>query len=355
MLTKRLEFRLQMRIGMAANVISGAVAILMAHGGYGIWSLAGQTITATTASTLLVWNLTRWRPAMTFSLKAGRQLFGFGGYLLASSLLDVFYTRLSSLLIGKLYGPRELGFYNRADGTKQLPAGALTGILSRVAFPIFCGAANDAQQLRRGVRLALRGMMLVNVPMMLGLAAVAEPFTVTLFGAQWRATAPILQILCLGGVMWPLHVINLTALIAQGHSDLFLRLEIVKKALGFSLLAVGTMWGVIGIAWSTVAVGLLAFIVNAYYTGRLLNYGAWRQTKDFFPVIGLSAPIAFAVSRFESLLDLQPVLGLCLAVVVGTAAFLAAAKLFRLSAFDDAITLLRVLWQGLVRSREVAI
>src|SRR5205823_5471786 len=108
---------------------------------------------------------TPWRPAMTFSLHAGRNLFGFGGYLLASSLLDVVYNRLSSLLIGKLYGPRELGFYNRADGSKQLPAGALTAILSRVAFPIFCAASHDPQQLRRGVRLALRGMMLVNVPM----------------------------------------------------------------------------------------------------------------------------------------------------------------------------------------------
>lgn len=341
LLTKRLDFRTQMKVGSITTVTSGAVAVYLAWRGYGIWALAAQTLVATVVTTALLWVFNRWRPALVFSRASSRRLFGFGGYLLASSLLDIIYNRVNTLLIGKFYGVRELGFYNRADGTKQLPVGVLTGILARVAFPIFSAATHDKAQLRRGVQLALRGMMLINVPMMLGLVAVAEPLVLTLFGAQWLPSVPIMQVLCLGGVLWPLHVINLNVLMAQGYSDLFFRLEVAKKLLGTGLLAVGCYYGVMGIAWSQVVFGVLAFAMNAHYTKRHLDYGTVAQMRDFLPTVAIALPMAVVLYWLGTRLGMTPAMQLISLTALGALIFLVLAWVFRVAALHDALDLLR--------------
>jgi O-antigen/teichoic acid export membrane protein len=342
LLVKNLEFRTQMKIGAIAAVLSGAVAVAMAWKGFGVWALAAQVLSSTIVTTVLLWVCHPWRPAATFSLASARRLFGFGGYLLASGLLDIIYTRGYTVLIGKLYSIRDLGFYNRADGTKQLPVGILTGVVGRVAFPIFSAAADDAARLRQGVRLAVRGMMLVNVPMMLGLAAVARPLVLTLLGPQWLPAVPMLQVLCLAGVFWPLHVINLNVLMAQGHSRLFFRLEVVKKLLGLVLLLAGALFGVMGIAWSQVVFGGVGFTINAYYTSRHLGYGAVEQTRDTLPVIAIALPMAAGVYWAGDLAaGLSPIAALLWQTVLGAVFFLGAGWVSRLAALQDALHLIR--------------
>lgn len=339
LLTKRLDFRTQLKIGAWSTVISGAVAVMMAWYGLGVWALVAHTLVATTVTTLLLWCLNSWRPLAVVSLESVRRLFAFGGYMMASGLLDVAYSRLYTILIGKFFGVRELGFYSRADSTQQLPTGVLTGILSRVAFPIFSSAANDPERLRRGTRLAVRGMMLINVPMMLGLAVVAEPLIVTLFGAQWLPAAPILEVLCIAGVFWPLHVINLSVLMAQGHSSLFFRIELVKKLLGIGLLFLGSLHGVMGIAWSQVIIGAIAFFINAYYTRRYLQYGPLAQIKDFAPALASTLPMVGVVYWLGIQLMLAPALELLAMTALGGFVFLALAWVGRIAALRDVVTL----------------
>ena len=341
LLTKRLEFRSQMKIGLVATVLSGAVAIWMASAGFGLWALAAQTLLASICTTVMLWWISGWRPHRVFSLASARRLFGFGSYLLASSLLDIFYTRLYSVLIGKQFGARDLGFYNRADGTKQLPVGVLTGILSRVALPVFSAVSDDQDKLRRGVRMSLMGMMLINVPMMLGLAAVAEVLIIALLGEQWLPAAAILQVLALAGVFWPLHVINLNVLLAQGHSRLFFRLEVIKKVLGISLLLLGTLFGLMGIAWSTVLFGALAFLINAHYTKRFLEYGALQQTRDFLPALTASL-VMFGIVRLISVTWVtHPLTELTALITLGAATFIGLAHVFRIESYRDAVVTLR--------------
>jgi teichuronic acid exporter len=339
LLTKRLDFRTQMKVAAFATVISGVFAIVMAWRGFGVWALAAQTLVATSVTTGLLWFFNRWRPALVFSRASARRLFGFGGYMLAAGLLGTAYDRVYTLLIGKFYGVRELGFYSRADSTKQVPVGMLSGILARVAFPIFSAAAHDKAQLRRGVRLAVRGAMVLNVPMMLGLAAVAEPLVLTLFGARWLPAVRVTQVLCLGGVFWPLHVINLNVLMAQGHSHLFFRLEIVKKLLGVALLMAGTFYGVMGIAWSQVAFGVLAFAINAHYTKRHLDYGTFAQVRDFLPMIAIALPMALGVHWVGKQLRMAPALALVGLTALGGLIFFSFGWVCRLTALHDAIDL----------------
>jgi O-antigen/teichoic acid export membrane protein len=284
----------------------------------------------------MLWAFNTWRPVHELSLTSARRLFGFGSYLLMSGLLDVAYNRIYTLLIGKLYGVRELGFYNRADSTKQMPVGVLTGILSRVALPIFSTASGDKEKLRRGMRHALRGMMLINVPMMLGLMATAEPLVHTLFGEQWLSSVPPLQVLALAGLLWPLHVINLNVLMAQGHSRLFFKLEVVKKLVGTVLLLIGAACGVMGIAWSQVVFGVVAFGINAHYTRIHLNYSAWQQIQDFLPALLISVVMAFLVYGLGRLLPWNAGLELMAQVLTGVALFVVGCTIFRIQAYRDA-------------------
>jgi teichuronic acid exporter len=341
LLTKRLDFKTPMKISAIAATISGGLGIVLAWEGYGVWALAVQTLSATLLTTALLWIFNKWRPAFEFSLVSARRFFRFGGYLLMSAILDVAYNRIYTLLIGKFFGVRELGFYNRADGIKQLPVGALTGILSRVALPIFSAAADDKERLRRGVRYALRGMMLINAPMMLGVMATAEPLVHILFGPKWLPAVPILQVLCLGSIMWPLHVINLNVLTAQGHSHLFFRLEVIKKLLGTVLLIGGTAYGVMGIAWSQVIFGFLAFVINAHYTRIHIAYGAWQQVMDFLPSLLLSAVMAAMVYWLGENLALPIVAIFLMQIAAGVIIFLLGCHVLQFSAYLEAITVMK--------------
>ena len=341
LLTKRLDFRTHAKIGGVSTLAGAAVAIAMAWLEYGVWALAAQTLVTTTVSTALLWMFGGWRPRLVFSGRSARKLFGFGSYMFASGLLDVAYNRIYSLLIGKFHGVRDLGFFTRADSTVTLASGVLTGILGRVTFPLFSAAAADPAQLRRGVRVALRGMMLVNVPLMLGMAAAAEPLVATVYGAQWLPCVPMLQVLCLAGLFWPLHVINLNVLMAQGHSNLFFRLEVIKKVLGTVLLLVGATYGVMGIAWSRVVWGAVAFLINAYFSRRFLDYGAGAQTRDFAAVLAVATGMAAGVYFVSRVMDAAAPLKLAMLLALGIIIFFGVARLCKLSHVAEVVNLLR--------------
>ncbi|MFN0063713.1 MAG: lipopolysaccharide biosynthesis protein [Myxococcaceae bacterium] len=339
LLRKRLAFREQMWVSVTASAASGGVAVFLALRGFGVWALATQILLATVMTMLLQWRVSRWTPLFVFRVASLRRLFRFGGYLLVSSLLDGAYTRGYAVLLGKWYGARELGLYNRADGTQQLPVGVLGLVLSRVAFPVFSEAAGDVQRLRRGVQLAVRGVMLLNVPLMLGLVVTAEPLVVTLFGEVWKPCVPVLQILALSGVLWPLHVINLNVLLGQGHSRLFFRLEVIKKLLGTALLVLASFWGVLGIAWSQVALGVLGFLINATYTKQKLGYGALAQFLDFAPTLLLSVLMAAVVKWLSLHLASPAPVRLALLVVAGAMLFGGLAWIMRLRALRESVGL----------------
>jgi len=341
LISKQLDFRRLFLVGAVATIASGSLAVTLAWQGHGIWALAGQYVTTTAVSTVMLWILSGWRPQLVFNARSARRLFGFGGYMLASNLLDTAFSRVYTLLIGRWYGVRELGFYQRADTTQQVPATVLSSIASRVALPLFSQAVDDKEQLRRGLRLALRGLMLINAPMMLGLAALAEPLLEAVFGAIWLPAAPILQVLCLAGLFWPVHVLNLTVLAAQGHARIFFRLEVIKQALGLAFILVGALNGVLGVAWAMVAAGLVSVLVNTFYTQRHLGYGLVAQTVDLVPTLAVSTVMGLAVTLIARSWEAQPMIELLALSGLGAVGFIALAGVLRLAALQDVVMLLR--------------
>jgi O-antigen/teichoic acid export membrane protein len=350
LLTKALNFRRQCIISLAAQFVSGAVAVLLAWRQYGVWSLGVQTLLATIIGTTLLWVSSSWRPRWVFSITAIRSLFRFGSFLLLSGLLDTLFNRLTSLVIGKFYSAKDLGYYSRADGTRLMPGNLISSIIGRVAFPVFAAAKEDKALLKAGLRKAITMAMMLNIPLMLGMAVTARPLVVVLFGDKWLPSVPYLQILSLAGVLWPLHVLNLNVLAAQGHSNLFFRLEVIKKVYGILLIGTACFFGIVTIAWSLVLTGIFSFCVNAYYSGRLLGYGTLRQIADLLPYAG-AALIMTACSWAAHFLPFtSPVWLLTAQVLVGAAVYGILCAVWRLAAFVDAWRLVRpVLTMHLLR------
>ncbi len=340
--SKHLDFKTPLKIATATTLVSAAIGIYLAWKGCQIWALVAQSMAAAILQTVLIWTLSSWRPALTFSPASFRTLFRYSGYLFLSSLLDSVYQRCYTLIIGKIYGVRDLGIYNRADATKQLPTSVLTGILSKVAFPLFSQAAGDLPQLRRGFRLSIRAVMFLNIPIMLGVAVVSEPLILTLFGPVWASAVPLLQILAIGSVLWPLHVLNLSVLKALGHSNKFFKVELIKKSVGLTLVVIGSLYGMQGMALAVVISSVFSFTFNAYYNGKLLDYGAWRQIVDFSPALLCGCLMAVVVITTARFLHFAPLLQLLTLTSIGAASYFVFASLFRVTELSDAIRLTRI-------------
>jgi O-antigen/teichoic acid export membrane protein len=288
LLTRSLDFRSQFKAGFLALLISGSFAVMMAAAGYGVWSLVAQTLVFTTVFTALVWGLCSWRPRAAFNARSLRSLASFGSPLLLSGLLNVLFDRLHMAVIGKSFSAIQLGYYTRAYSTQQFPSGLLSTIVGRVMLPVFSEMSGDIAVLRQNVRNALVSMMLIILPMMFGLAVVARPMVLVLFGDKWLPCVPYLRWLCLASACWPIHVINLNVTMAVGRSDLFLRLEIVKKILiGVGIICTFQI-SVLAMVWATVIVSMLAAVVNSHYSERLIQYGFRKQLVDLAPYIAAS-------------------------------------------------------------------
>lgn len=340
LLSKRLEFRLQAKAGGVSAVVSGAVAIGMAFAGFGVWALAVQTVLMSLLTTGLLWRFNAWRPAFVMRRASLEKLLGFGVYQLANALMEMAYSRLYMVLIGKLFGARDLGFYATADTTRQLPTGFLGGLITRVALPMFSRANGDVGLYRRGVQLGIRMMMLVNAPLIATMVVLARPLVEALFGRQWLAAVPLLQVMALAMLFYPLHAINLQALMAQGHARLMFRLEVVKKLLGVALLVAGVQFGMRGLVWSQVVHSCMALGINAYFTRRWFGYGALDQLMDAMPSL-LSAACAACVAGYVLHEWRMPLpWGLLLPLATGAVVYLALIAVVGRGTWHDAKALL---------------
>jgi O-antigen/teichoic acid export membrane protein len=327
LLAKQIDFKTQLKVTLIATFVSGAIGVAMAYHGYGVWSLVAQSVCSNLVRTLMLWVFTKWRPSLVFSFVSLREMFAFGSRLLASGLLDTFFNNIYLVVIGRLFSPGSLGFYARAQSLQQLPVSNISIIVSRVSFPVFSSVQNDKPRLKRGVRQALSMLVLINFPMMIGLAVVAKPLVLVLLTAKWLPCVPYLQLLCMVGILYPLHVINLNALTAQGRSDLFFRLEIMKKTLVVGAIAVTCQFGISAMIYGQILSSFLAYFLNAYYTGKILEYPAIEQIYDLLPSLCLSGVMGicvlgvgqFGISSPAYLLMCQILIGL---IVYGCLCFL---------------------------------
>jgi len=301
LLTVKIDFKTQAKASLTAAVFSGAVGISMAYTGFGVWSIVWFQISNLVVNMSMLWVLSHWRPTLTYSWQSFRELFGFGSKLALSGIINTLYNNIYLLVIGKVFKASDLGYYTRAHQFAEFPSSNLTIILQRVTYPVLCTIQNDDERLREVYRRFLRLSAFVIFPLMMGLAALARPFVLFFLKEQWLFAATLLQIICFSMVWYPIHAINLNLLQVKGRSDLFLKLEIWKKAIGVAILCATIPFGIVAMCFGAVAGNIISLVINTHYTGKLIGVGFFRQMCDIFPTLLYSfsmGAIVWISSRF---------------------------------------------------------
>jgi O-antigen/teichoic acid export membrane protein len=340
-LTRKVDFKIQMKISLIATVLSGIIGITMAYEGFGVWSLVAQSLSINLFRTILLWLFYRWRPALRFSVSSLRAMFAFGSKLLLSGLLDRFFQNIYLLVIGKVFTPAALGFYSRANRLQQLPVQNIQSSVSRVTFPVFSSIQEDKPRLKQGVRKALMTLAMVNFPMMIGLAIIAKPLVLVLLTDKWLPCVLYLQLFCAIGMLYPLHTINLNVLKAQGHSDLFLKVEIFKKVLIVVAILITYRWGIPSLITGQIVTSVISYLLNTYYTGKLINYPIKEQIFDLAPYFGTTTVMAIGVYSFQWLPFPNVLVMLIIQVVSGIGLYIVLCRLCRLTAFMDGVAIVK--------------
>jgi O-antigen/teichoic acid export membrane protein len=334
LLTVRLDFRARTMAQMVASLVSGFVAIVLALRGWGVWSLVWQQMIAAALRTFCLWRFCHWRPRGSISRASFQRLGRFGGFMLLISLLDSAYQQMQSLLIGRLFDTRSLGFYSLAQNARQAPLSLMGGVLTRVGLPVFSSLAEHPGRLLEALRPMLRVSMFVFVPCMVGIAILAKPLIEMVYGIKWLSAAPILSVLAVAGSLWPFHILNLEAIKAQGKSNLLFRLAVVKISLAICCVVAASPWGPMGIAWATLAASLINAAINTYYSRKLLDYGLMMQVREQIPTFMLAA-LAAATGWFILHWSPPRAPSFILSIAASVSIYLGLGSLFRVQALFD--------------------
>lgn len=329
LLTVELDFKTQAKASLIGALLSGVTGIWMAYNGYGVWSIAVQQIVNLGVVTLALWILSHWKPAWSYSWKSFRELFGFGSKLMLSGLLNTAFENIYLIVIGKVYKAADLGYFTRAQNFSSLISANTTGILQRVTYPVLCSIQNDDDRLRDAYRKLLRLAAFIIFPLLVGLGAVGRPLILTLLTDKWLFSATLLIPLCLSGMWYPVHAINLNLLQVKGRSDLFLRLEVIKKLVAVCVLCITIPMGLLPMCWGMVLTSIIALIINTHYTGKLIGLGFFKQMKDLLPSLILSLIMGVAVYTTMHYISVSPIVDLLIGFFEAIAIYAGCSILFR--------------------------
>lgn len=339
--TININFKTQAKATLIGAISSGIVGIWMAYHGFGVWAIVTQQLTNLGLVTLCLWLFSKWRPILAFSKSSFKELFGFGSKLLASGLLNTIYNNLYLIVIGKFFRASDLGYYTRAHQFANFASSNIAGILQRVSYPVLCTIQDDDMRLTNVYRRLLRISAYIIFPLMMIIAAIAQPMVITILTEKWIFAATLLVPLCFSQMWFPIHAINLNLLQVKGRSDLFLRLEIIKKIVGVSIICITIPMGIIAMCWGLVVDSIIALIINTYYTGKLIHHGFLKQMWELLPIFLLSLGTGFLVWISISMLSVSPLLQLIIGLGEGSIIYIVASKLLRFNEFSELLSIIR--------------
>ncbi|MCH5245813.1 MAG: lipopolysaccharide biosynthesis protein [Muribaculaceae bacterium] len=339
--TLNLDFRTQAKASLSSAIVSGIIGIYFAYKGHGVWALVYQTYASLIVNSALLWWGSKWRPIWAFSWSSLKEMFGFGSKLLLSGLLDKGYINMYQLVIGKVFSAADLGLYSRAQNFSSLASENITSTIQRVTYPVLCSIQNEDNRLRDNYRLLIRVSAFIIFPLMIGMAAVAKPMIITLVTEKWIYSATLLVPICLSGMWYPVHAINLNLLMVKGRSDLFLRLEIIKKVMGVTVLVFSIPFGLLLMCWFRIGTCIIGLIINTYYTGKLINVGFITQMRDLMHILLLSLFMGLAVRLTTDFLALPSALLLIIGVIEGAIIYLGGAIILRFSELKELRSLIK--------------
>ncbi len=324
---RKIDFRTQAIISLAASLVSGIASIWMALDGYGVWSLVVQQLSKQAVVSLLLWIFSTWKPSAVFSWSSFKEMFNFGSKLLACSLISVIWNEIYSLVIGKMYNPVSVGYFTRAEKFKSLVTSNIGQVVQRVGYPVMSSIQSDPQRQVRVYRKVVRLTMLITSTLVMGLIGCADAMIEVLIGAKWLPAAEYLRILGLSGIFLPLILSSVNVFNANGKSDKTLLLEIIKTALAVIPVTLGIVCNIKFLLWGMVGISLLSYLIHAAFVAKEINYTVWQQVKDILPFFIISSVMSILV-HFIGELEMKALYLLALQIAAGFAITLAAYEIF---------------------------
>lgn len=328
-LTIAMDFKTQAKASIVSVIISSFVAITFALKGFGVWSLVAQTLTMSVSNAIILNVLCPWRPKLSFSINSFRYLFNFGSKLLLSGILDTIYKNIYQVIIGKYFNAGQVGQFTQANQVSSIPAMTMTSIIQRVTYPMLSKMQDDSTQLENTYLLTLRLSAAVIFPLLFGLAVTAEWLIIIILGSDWAMAAELVTILSVGFLLYPIHAINLNLLQVKGRSDLFLKLEVIKKILTTLILIITVPLGVKAMCIGLTIHSYAALVINTYYTGKIANLTLKRQIYSLLPIWIISLVSCLFGYYFSYVLVDDISVSLILAIVIAILFYLASMKTFQ--------------------------
>lgn len=325
---------------LGGTIFSAFIGIGLAYAGFGVWAIVAQQLSNTAIDTLILWITVKWRPKKMFSIKRLKELLNFGWKLLVSSLFNTVYNNLRNLIIGKYYSSADLAYYNQGDKFPNLIVTNINSSIDSVLLPTLSSAQDEKNRVKSMTRRAIKTSTYIMAPLMMGLAFCATPIVRLILTEKWMPCVPYLQIFCITYMFWPIHTANLNAINAMGRSDYFLKLEIVKKAIGMLLLLSTMHFGVMVMAYSLLVTTVTSMIINSWPNKNLLGYSLKEQIIDIFPGIFLALLMGLAISLVR-LLALPDIVTLAFQIPLGAVIYIGLSYVFKIEPFEYLLNMVK--------------
>jgi O-antigen/teichoic acid export membrane protein len=331
-ISRTMQFKKLFFSSIGAVIISGVVGISLAYAGYGLWALVFQQLTNQVCTVLILWFIVPWRPHLEFSFSKISVLLSFSWKLLVSAIIGTIYNNIWSFFVGKVYSPTMLGYYSRGQQFPQSIVYNINGSIQSVLLPALSSQQDYSVRVKAMVRRSIVTSSYIIFPMMMGLAVIAKPLVLLLLTEKWLPSVPFLQMFCASFALWPIHTANLQAINAIGRTDIFLKLEIIKKIIGICILIVCLPFGVYVLTVGQILVSLVSSIVNAQPNKKLLDYGYLEQIKDILPSLLLSLLMG-SVTYSLLFFNLPPLFTMILQVLIGISLYLLLSVFLKLESY----------------------
>jgi O-antigen/teichoic acid export membrane protein len=344
-LSIQLDFKTQAIISLVAVATSGLIGILLAYKGFGVWSLVGQILSAASIKTISLFCFNKWVPLITFNISSFKQLFSFSSNILGASLIASIVNNLYSILIGKMFTVRDLGYYTKARQYPEVISSTLSTILQGVTFPILASLQNDREKMVSVYGRLMRMVVFFVVPVLTLSAILAEPFIRFFLTEKWMPVVPLMQWLCFARLITPISSLNMNVLNAIGRSDLFFKVDISKLPLTVAALIITVPLGLTAVVIGHFVTSFICFFINAYYPGKLFGFGALRQFKEMMPVICATLIMSAAVLGTITFLP-SDFLKLITGLLLGAIIYLLMAHLLSIKEIEEVVKIIKpfVVW-----------
>lgn len=335
-LTKEMKFRKQALITFPALLIGSLVGVFLAYNNYGVWSLVYSMLLTNLLTSIFLWFSSDWHPQFIFDIDTFKLHFHFGYKMTISGLLDTIFTNIYQIIIGRIYNPLTVGYYTRANSLMMLPVGNVSAALNKVVFPLFAKVQDDMCALRAAYKKIMLIVLFIITPIIVLMALLANELVAFLFTEKWLPIVPIFRIICFSGILYPLHLYNLMILQVKGRSDLFLKLEIIKKIILLVIIIISVLFGFNALLVGSVIASIIALFINTYYAGSIIDYTMKQQLMDILPVFVISifmGLVVFVVNNYLS--DYNNISRLILSSVAGITIYIFLALIFKFQTIKD--------------------